>query len=233
MATSFVLSFTAVQGILPTYAYNVPRPAFDQILERRAASSGARTVACRAKVRKADDGDADREICLDDDETLAMVPEWNGRQPDLIVDATGRKRTIAKLLDIPTDVGDRRDVAYFAHYENFEAEGPEGQILIARLPKSGWSWRIPLPDRMSVGVVLNKEIAQEFGSNPTERLEAIIDGDPDLSKRGKMRKRLTDVPVYTNYQLIAQRGFGPGWIAAGDALGFVDPMLSPGLFLGR
>ncbi len=37
--------------------------------------------------------------------------------------------------------------------------------------------------------------------------------------------------TYTNYQLISQQGHGKGWIMLGDAFGFVDPMLSPGLFM--
>src|SRR5262249_42230009 len=40
--------------------------------------------------------------------------------------------------------------------------------------------------------------------------------------------RASSVATYSNYQLITTRGFGPGWVAAGDAFGFVDPMLSPG-----
>ena len=30
---------------------------------------------------------------------------------------------------------------------------------------------------------------------------------------------------------ISERGVGPGWVMVGDAFGFVDPMLSPGVFL--
>ena len=37
--------------------------------------------------------------------------------------------------------------------------------------------------------------------------------------------------TYSNYQLLADRGHGPGWVLCGDAFGFVDPMLSPGLFM--
>jgi flavin-dependent dehydrogenase len=39
------------------------------------------------------------------------------------------------------------------------------------------------------------------------------------------------VATYSNYQLISRRGCGPGWVMLGDAFGFVDPMLSPGVFL--
>ena len=37
--------------------------------------------------------------------------------------------------------------------------------------------------------------------------------------------------TYTNYQLISDRVHGPGWVSVGDSHGFVDPMLSPGLFM--
>lgn len=52
-----------------------------------------------------------------------------------------------------------------------------------------------------------------------------------LRDDGKRRRRISEVMVYTNYQLISERGHGPGWVALGDAFGFVDPMLSPGLFM--
>src|SRR5690606_12463622 len=49
--------------------------------------------------------------------------------------------------------------------------------------------------------------------------------------RGALARRVTPVMTYTNYQLLSERGHGPGWVLLGDAFGFVDPMLSPGLFL--
>jgi flavin-dependent dehydrogenase len=39
------------------------------------------------------------------------------------------------------------------------------------------------------------------------------------------------VATYSNYQLISHRMRGRGWVMVGDAAGFVDPMLSPGVFL--
>jgi flavin-dependent dehydrogenase len=42
---------------------------------------------------------------------------------------------------------------------------------------------------------------------------------------------VTSVATYSNYQLISERVSGPGWVMVGDAFGFVDPMLSPGVFL--
>lgn len=225
----FPLSFQSVKGILPTYAYNLPRPQFDQIIENRARRSKTRWLESEAGIVKAPEG-SEREIQLDE-ATLAMVPEWQGQQPDLIVDATGRRRTTARLLGIGAVVGPRKDTALFAHYENWKHHGPEGQIVISRTVHGGWSWQIPLRDCMSVGVVIPGETLRALGNSPEERLENAIDQDPILSAVGSERRRVSDVPTYTNYQLISERAYGQGWVCLGDAFGFVDPMLSPGLWI--
>jgi flavin-dependent dehydrogenase len=209
----------------PTYAYNAPRPAFDQLFEDRAVELGARRVRVRAKVERV--GQHGLRLA---EETLAQAPWLNGRQPDLLVDSTGRSRLFARTLELAAQVGPRKDVAYFAHYERFVDGAPRGQVIIGRL-NAGWCWRIPLRDRLSVGVVLNKADAAQLGATPEERLEAAIDHDPVLAAAGRARRRLTGVATYTNYQLISERGHGPGWVMTGDAFGFVDPMLSPGMFL--
>ncbi len=147
-----------------------------------------------------------------------------------MVDCTGRNRLFAHMMEIPAEVGPRKDVAYFAHYEGFAENEPRGQVIIGRLA-DGWSWRIPLPGRLSVGVVMNKDAAAKLGASPEERLEAAISRDPVLAAAGKNRRRLTGIATYTNYQLVSARGSGPGWAMTGDAFGFVDPMLSPGMHL--
>ena len=223
------LSFQSVKGILPTYSYNLPRPQFDQIIENRARRSKVRWIDHEAGIVRSPEGSG-REIILDE-ETLARVPEWNGEQPELIVDATGRRRTIARLLKIPVTTGPRKDMALFAHYEGWKHKGPPGQIVICKTIHGGWSWQIPLPGRMSVGVVIDGETLRSLGSTLEERLENAIGGDPILSVVGEMRRRISEIPTYTNYQLISERAHGPGWVALGDAFGFVDPMLSPGMWI--
>lgn len=219
-------TFQSLAGTpMPTYAYNSPRPAFDRLLDTRADELGVKRVKARAKVERVD-GNRLRLT----DESLAQAPWLKGRQPDLLVDSTGRARLFARTLEIPSDVGPRKDVAYFAHYEGCEMPKPDGQVIIGRL-ENGWCWRIPLRDCLSVGVVLNKDDAAKFGTTPEERLEGIIAHDARLGAAGAKRRRITEVATYTNYQLIATRGYGPGWVMTGDAFGFVDPMLSPGMWL--
>ncbi len=210
---------------MPTYAYNAPRPAFDRLIDERATELGAKRARCRAKVERV--GENGLRLTA---ETLAEAPWLNGRQPDLLVDSTGRSRLFARTLEIPSQVGPRKDVAYFAHYEGFDHHKTKGQVIIGRL-EAGWCWRIPLPDCISVGIVVNKDEAARLGTTAEERLEALIARDPVLARAGLNRRRVTDVATYTNYQLISDLGHGPGWVMSGDAFGFVDPMLSPGMWL--
>jgi flavin-dependent dehydrogenase len=121
-------------------------------------------------------------------------------------------------------------VAHFAHFENFRWDDAPGQVLIRRL-QAGWSWCIPLQERLSVGIVLGREEAVRLGRTPADRLARAIAADDWLAGIAGDAKRVTSVATYSNYQLVSERGVGPGWVMVGDAFGFVDPMLSPGVFL--
>jgi len=221
--------FTSVEGKLPTYAYNVNRTDFDQLVADRAIEAGVTRVCHKAGVVV----DGEDRLALDEDALAAAGGRYAaGEQPDLVIDATGRARLFAKALKVPTAIGGRKDVAYFAHFEGYEEEyEPRGQAVIGVL-ESGWSWRIPLPgDRMSIGIVLNKEDAKKLGDTPEERLEEAIRSEPQLRENAANARRVSSVMTYTNYQLISERGSGENWFTVGDAFGFVDPMLSPGLHL--
>jgi flavin-dependent dehydrogenase len=223
-----LLSFTAARGVLPTYAYNVPRKEFDDLLLETAVASGVRYVECAAKLEVENVNLPGRSRVLLAAETLAQVPEWHG-QPDLVIDASGRRRLFAKLLGIKAKTGKRKDVSHFAHFENVPWPEPRGSVMTIRM-KHGWAWRIPLPGpKVSIGVVLNKEDAKKFGSTAEEQLENIIASEPRLGGDCPDRCRVTPVATFANYQLISEYGSGENWAMVGDAYGFVDPMLSPGL----
>jgi flavin-dependent dehydrogenase len=222
-------TFARFAPAVPLYAYNVPRPQFDEVLLAKAVASGAHRVVARALLRAAAHDRTGAELALAP-ETLEAAPGLGGRQPDLIVDATGRARLAGRALHIHAEVGPRKDVAHFAHFDGCAWEDQPGQVVIGRL-QAGWSWCIPLKDRLSVGIVLGREDAARLGHTPAERLERAIAVDPWLSPIAGHGRRVTSVATYSNYQLISQRVSGPGWVMVGDAFGFVDPMLSPGVFL--
>jgi|GEM_PF-287557 len=232
----------------PGYACNVARPRFDEMLAARARELGVTFVGSRAGLVAAGADGGEREIVLDDRSRarLDLAPGRDGsRHPGLLVDATGRARTFARRLGLTATRGARDDIACFAHFKGMRHDDAEpGQIVISVL-EHGWSWRIPLGDmagdpagaRVSVGIVVPRGPtgpAGQAGSaceGAAERLARAMREEPLLARVSSGATRCGRALRYEHYQLVGERASGPGWAAVGDAFGFVDPMLSPGVFM--
>ncbi len=213
--------FDEVRRAQTPYAYNVPRDRFDRSVRDAAERAGARIVAARARV----ECDGDRVRLAPDALDAAGLRE----PPDFVVDAGGRGRLLAQRLGVPSVEGGRRDAALHAHLEGVTLIRPN-DIHTDRL-EHGWSWRIPLPGRVSVGLVMDPAVLREFGADAEEQFDAYLRHDPMLSDWGVTAKRITPVVRYTNYQLRCTRGVGPNWALVGDAFGFVDPVFSSGMLI--
>jgi flavin-dependent dehydrogenase len=216
--------FDEVRGARTQYSYNTPRDRFDAVVRDAALAAGARLVPEHARVERASAG-GERVVLSDSSLAAAGL----ARQPDFIVDAGGRNRQLARLLGLPVVEGERRDTALHAHLEGVTLINPN-DIHTDRL-EHGWSWRIPLPGRVSVGLVMDSAVLREFGSDVEEQFDGYLRHDPQLSDWGVTAKRISPVMKYTNYQLRHTRGVGPGWALVGDAFGFIDPVFSSGLLI--
>lgn len=223
---NFSFFFDKLIGNTATYAYNVPRDKFDDALLNAAREAGAKIIEAAAHVEKIPGTD---RVKLSD-ETLATAGAGFNGQPDLIVDATGRLRLLPKLLDIPAREAGRKDTALFAHVDRTQLDHP-GHVHTTRLDH-GWSWRIPLPGKVSVGMVVGAEHLPKFGATKEERYDNLLRQDSVLRKVAGDAKRITPVLEYTNYSLVSERMTGENWALVGDTAGFIDPVFSSGLFLG-
>jgi flavin-dependent dehydrogenase len=222
----YPFTFKDFCGPLPDYAYNVPRNKFEATLLEAAKRAGAKVFEMEAKVERITNTD---KVKLSR-ETLDIVRVFFGGEPDLIVDATGRARVLPRLLEIPSREGGRKDTALFAHLDRAEVY-KDGYVHSSRLDH-GWSWRIPLPGKVSLGIVIGSEHPPKFGATPEERYDNLLKQDSVLSKATAGSKRITPVLEYTNYQLVSDRLFGDGWVLVGDTAGFIDPVFSSGLLIG-
>lgn len=215
--------FSEVRKATTTYSYNVPRDRFDASVLAAARRAGVRVVEHPARVER--EGDTDR-VRLSE-ETLAAAGFTS--PPEFIVDAGGRRRMLPRLMDLPTIDGDRRDTALHAHFEGIEVE-IEGNVHTDRLDH-GWLWRIPLPGRVSMGVVVDSDTLRKFGDTPEEQLDGFLRHDSVIRDYARAARRVTPVVRYTNYQSRCTRGVGENWALAGDCFGFVDPVFSSGMLL--
>lgn len=216
--------FAEVRDAKTPYSYNVPRDRLDASLRDAAARAGVRIVPRHGQVER----EAGTERVRLAAETLAAG--GLGAQPDFVVDAAGRVRLLGRLLDIATVEGERRDTALHAHLEGVP-QLIEGNVHTDLL-EHGWMWRIPLPGRVSVGLVIDSPVLREFGDTAEEQFDAYLRHDRRVRDWGCTAKRLTPVVKYTNYQMRHVRGVGTGWALVGDAFGFVDPVFSSGMLVG-
>ena len=223
---NFSFFFDQLSGGMPRYAYNAPRDRFDDALLETARKAGAKIYNTPAKVERVSETDCVRLSA----ETLEAAGGFFSQPPDLIVDATGRARVLPELLSIPSRRGERQDTALFAHVDKMPLDHA-GHVHTTRID-NGWSWRIPLPGRVSVGMVIGAQHLAKFGANKEDRFDSLLRQDSVLHRLNGDAKRLTAVMEYSNYQLASSRVVGPGWALVGDTAGFIDPVFSSGLFIG-
>ncbi|MDH3592320.1 MAG: tryptophan 7-halogenase, partial [Planctomycetota bacterium] len=221
------LRFDTIRGAKTTYSYNVPRDKLDASILAAAERAGAHLVRAGARVEPTGEGE---RIRLSDETLRAAEGVFGGSQPDFIVDATGRRRTLARLFDLPTETGPRRDAALHAHMEDvglIECGNVHTDVL-----ERGWSWRIPLQGKVSVGLVVPGQELAKFGDTAEEQFDRYLAHDKVVSQWDGAGRRTSPVLKYTNYQLLTRRGFGPNWALLGDAFGFIDPVFSSGMLIG-
>ncbi len=217
-----------------TFAWQVVRSEFDQILLDHARSLGAR-VHERTSIREVE-FEAGRPVAAR--WSPAGDSAAGGRITfDYLVDASGRSGVLSARHFKNRRVHEMfRNVACWTYWRGASRlnKGPEGAIAVCSVPH-GWFWAIPLHDgTTSVGLVTSKKVfnAQraELGS-----VEALYRAG--LEQCPLVRDLLTDaepaaaVRVEQDYSYVCGEFAGPGYLLSGDAACFLDPLLSTGVHL--
>lgn len=107
--------------------------------------------------------------------------------------------------------------------------------------KHGWFWCIPASEHiLSIGLVTNRQMVRDFSGTPLDlylseiqtcpEIAAILNG-AQLTKLKPEQKR----QIYTiqDWSYESRQMTGNGWAMAGDAAGFVDPILSSGVMIAH
>lgn len=223
------------------YAFQVRREEFDQLLFEHARAQG---VDAREQVSVEDvDFDGGRPH-------LVRACDANGAplvfRTRYLVDASGRDTFLGNALKLKRKSTRHQSAAIFSHFKGVRRrEGADaGNITIDRF-EHGWFWLIPLPDDvMSVGAVCFPEYLRQRNRNG--RRDGQVDGSdrsaaflmdtlqstPSVWSRMQGAERVAPVHVTGNYSYACRRMAGPGWVMAGDAYAFIDPVFSSGVYLG-
>ena len=223
--------FSEVDPHESSATWQVDRESFDRMLLEHARANGVE-VREQANVR---------EVVFDDGRATGVVVEYeDGRREQIaarvVVDATGQTAMIGRRLKLKEIDAKLQHAAFFTRYRGaVRDEGiDEGATLILRTTDSHtWFWFIPLQDNVvSVGVVgpVGRLLKGRDG-NPQTVFDEEVERCPVLQGRIARADQLGEVRVMRDFSYISRRIAGDGWVMAGDAFGFLDPIYSTGVFL--
>jgi flavin-dependent dehydrogenase len=225
------------------HAFEVPRDAFDEVLFRHAGTRGAELREGWAVTRVRVEGG--RAVGVE-----ARDPDGGSHVIDarFVVDATGREALVARAEQaterIPhldrtalytqvrgawRDVGEREGDIQIVVLGDAEVEGPKR----VERPR-GWFWLIPFADgRTSVGAVVSSAwVRAHDGQGGAEALfDAAVHESPTVGRMLEHATRLFAPRATADFSFRVGRTWGPGWLAVGDAGGFIDPLFSTGAHL--
>jgi flavin-dependent dehydrogenase len=218
--------------------WQVDRATFDQMMLDHARESGA-TVWEETNVT---------DVLLEPTETddlprsRGVVVQRKGEPSPrrvgakVVVDATGMNALLSRRLGIRRMDPNLKKASVFSHYKGAAREpGKNGgaTLVLSTAQNDGWFWYIPLRDDVtSVGVVADIDrLVKGREGTPEQILGEEIANCPGLRERMKGATRCGPVHVTSDFSYRATRCAGEGWVLAGDAFGFLDPMYSSGVFL--
>jgi len=210
----------------PNYSYQVPRAEFDTVLLEHATKRGV-TVFQPATVEGTE---------FDAGGVTLTVSGENGRfsvRAKMLVDATGRDALLATRYGRRTRIPNLGKVAFFAHYKGAARRSglEEGNIRVYVF-REGWFWWIPLAgDVTSVGAVCHARTVKQWTGEPEGLLDAMIARSRGVSENLAGAVRITPVHRVANFSYHNSPVVGDRFVAVGDAIAFVDPIFSGGVYI--
>ena len=211
------------------HAFQVVRAQFDEILLRNAADSGV-DVREGHRVLAADTGSSGATLRVEDCEGRETTARAR-----IVVDASGQGGLVGRARGLREPDSFFRNLAVYGYYAGGSRlpEPNTNNILIESI-EDGWLWAIPLHTGLvSTGVVVDsaagRERIAELGLETFFR-ERIASG-PHTSALIEGATLSAGPTIVRDWSYTSRELAGEGFVLAGDAACFVDPLFSSGVHL--
>jgi FAD-dependent halogenase len=224
----WTVRFDEVSSLYP-YVYEVKRAEFDNLLLAHTRRLGT-TVIEEANVREAlFEGDrctGVRYSPVHSDDVIDVHAPF-------IIDASGQAKIMARHFETVGWHSDLKNLAawtYFQGGSRYAAQAAGNIVIENRTP--GWLWMIPFSDRTcSVGYVAPIEEFTASGLKPAAVLHQRIDEAREVKRLLAGAVEVSQVRTAKDWSYTCERMSGPGFVQAGDAAAFIDPLFSTGVML--
>jgi flavin-dependent dehydrogenase len=220
-------SFYFLKGMpWPNWTYNVPRAEFDTILLDHARKQGVQVHQPTSVAAVAFDA-----------EGVTVEVEHGGERAAhrarFLVDASGRDAFLAGRLGRRRRIPNLGKVALFAHYRGADRfPGVEEGNVRIYLFDGGWFWWIPMArDLTSIGVVIHARTAREHPGSPESLFEAMVRRCRAVHEHLGGAEPVTPLHRAANFAYTNSPIVGDRFLSVGDAVAFVDPIFSSGVFI--
>ena len=212
----------------PPYSFEVPRAEFDQILLEHAAKESGVSLLQPALVERVElDADGATIGIREGDEARTVRTRF-------VVDASGRdgflaSRRVGRREPIP-GLG---KVALFAHFDGAPRwPGRDEGLIQLYIFEDGWFWWIPFAGgRTSIGCVLHSKTVQGREGSLETLFDDMIGRCRRVAEGLRHARRVTPVRSAANFSYYTSQVAGDRFLCVGDALAFVDPIFSSGVYV--
>ncbi len=209
--------------------WQVRRSEFDELLLDNAARLGVEVL--RGTTAKAPLSEGSATVGL-------QIEGPSGKKAELhapmTIDASGRECFFVRQNRWRRSEPSLNRLALWAYFEDAKRdEGKnEGATTIARIPDDGWFWYIPLHENIvSVGVVAKANSLLRGESDPQTIFETACTWNPWIQERVQVGRQASSVRMVSDYSYGSKYCAADGVVLCGDAVVFVDPVFSTGMFL--
>jgi flavin-dependent dehydrogenase len=215
-----------------TYAYQVIRAEFDELLLSHARACGViveEGVTAR-EIKVAEFSPAKHAVTLTVQKGTGRLEKYCSR---IAVDCSGQAGWLASRERWREYDPVLRNIAIFTYFRGTRRlTGRDANGIFCEATKDGWFWNIPLHDGTnSVGLV-TKAVRQPAPGSFGEVFEKAVLRSRFISEQLATAQRVAPIRLVRDYSYGARKLFGPGLVIVGDAGNFVDPVWSTGVFLG-
>jgi len=210
------------------HAFQVVRAEFDQILLDNARAHGAEVCEEHAVTAVETEGPA----------RVLQVRQRRGTvrciRPRFVVDASGQAAVIGRARGLRRFDDFFKNLAIFGYFRDAERlPGELANHILSAAFSDGWFWYIPLHDgTMSVGAVIDARRWHAVAdASPEATYRGLIACCPAVADRLAAATLVSPIRVIRDYSYSSTRFGGPGYLLAGDAACFIDPVFSTGVHL--
>jgi len=210
------------------YAFQVVRAEFDKLLLDNARAHGAEVREEHAATSIDTSGvNPVVHVCARDGIALRLTPRF-------VVDASGQAALIGRSRNFRRFDDFFKNLAIFGYFRDAERlPGELANHILSAAFADGWFWYIPLHDgTMSVGAVVDaRRWAKTAAADAEGTYRGFIARVPTIADRLREATLVSPIHVVRDYSYTSTQFHGPGYLMAGDAACFIDPVFSTGVHL--